>query len=87
MTTPSPALESAPPSGGGRFPGYGEESPLDLSELGPAVAAGLAARFRDGRMDRFSDALASVRHCARPVRLHGSSVHRRPDHRGGPVEL
>ncbi|MCT1619304.1 replication initiator [Janibacter hoylei] len=67
-TTPSPAPDQ------GRFPGYGEDAPLDLPDLTrPGTAQLIASRMADGSMDAFFDALASTGNCAHPVRLAGSS--------------
>lgn len=58
----------------GRFPGYGEDAPLDLPDLTrPGTAQLIASRMADGSMDAFFDALVSTGNCAHPVRLAGSS--------------
>ena len=65
----------APAAGEDRFPGFGEDAPLDIPDLNhPENAKLIAQRMRDGSMDDFSQALATTRNCARPVRLSGSSV-------------
>lgn len=57
------------------FPGYGEDTPLDLPALThPANAQLIASRMRDGTMDAFFDALAATGNCAHPIRLVGSSA-------------
>lgn len=48
------------------FEGFGEDAPLDVT---PAMGA----RLRNGSFDDWADAAAAVGHCARPVRLVGSS--------------
>lgn len=67
---------SRPPAlGQDRFPGFGEDNPLDLPALShPGNARLVASRMRDGTMDAFFDALAATGSCAHPVRLVGSSA-------------
>jgi hypothetical protein len=60
--------------GGERFPGFGEDAPLNLSHLSPAAETGILDRFRDGTLDAFTDTAARVGYCARPVRLHGGCL-------------
>jgi len=64
--------ETLPDVGG--FPGFGEDAPLDLGDLSPAVVAGMVGRFRDGSMPALTDALASVGYCSHPIRLQGTST-------------
>ena len=64
-------VPAAAPSG---FPGFAEDSPLDLPALDEFARSGLVDRLRDGSMDAFAETLAMVHNCARPVRLSGSSV-------------
>lgn len=56
------------------FPGFGEDAPLELSNLPAAVEAGLLRRLRDGTFDAWADTAATVGYCARPVRLTGQST-------------
>ncbi|WP_068329468.1 replication initiator [Janibacter terrae] len=71
-TTASPSPDLAR---GDHFPGYGEDTPLDLPALArPQSAQLIASRMRDGTMDAFFDALAATGNCAHPVRLAGSSL-------------
>jgi hypothetical protein len=65
--------ESGGPASSG-FPGFGEDAPLEVSNL-PAVAeTGLLRRLRDGSFDAWADTAATVGYCARPVRLTGHST-------------
>lgn len=64
-------VPAAAPSG---FPGFAEDSPLDLPALDEFARSGLVGRLRDGSMGAFAETLAMVHNCARPVRLSGSSV-------------
>jgi len=66
--------DSASPSHGSGFPGFGEGAPLDLSGLTPAMEAGIISRLRDGTLEAWAETAASVGHCTRPVRLFGSST-------------
>jgi hypothetical protein len=52
----------------------GEEHPLDLSHLSPATEREVLARLTSKSFDAWSEAAARVGHCARPVRLHGTST-------------
>lgn len=67
MTTTLPAL--IPDA----FPRFGEDAPLDL----PPLTAGIEQQFRDlvvsRDFDAWSEALARVGNCARPVKLRGHS--------------
>ncbi|PJI86574.1 replication initiator [Luteimicrobium subarcticum] len=58
----------------GRFPGYGEHAPLDLTDLPAAASRAVVSRLLDGTFDAFSDAAARVGNCAHPIRLVGSST-------------
>jgi replication initiator protein RepSA len=55
------------------FPGFGEDAPLDL----PALIGDVRQQLRDllcsPDRDAWSDALARVGNCARPIRLRGRS--------------
>lgn len=55
------------------FPGYTETAPLDVTFTSDTAAAVLA-RFTNGTMDSFTDALANVNNCAHPIALTGSST-------------
>ena len=57
-----------------RFPGYGEDAPLELPALSPQLEAQLADLVVAGDFDDWSHALARVGNCAQPVRLHGHSL-------------
>lgn len=59
---------TAPP-----FPGYGEESALDLGHVTAAAAGAIVRRIVDGSATAFADVAASVGYCSHPVRLVGSS--------------
>lgn len=54
------------------FPGFSDEAGLDLPDSA-AVRNGILQRFTDGSTADFSDALAMVGNCVRPIRLVGSS--------------
>jgi hypothetical protein len=58
----------------GRFPGFGENAPLDLDDLSPAAESGMVSRLVDGTFTAWADTAAAVNNCARPVRLIGSST-------------
>ncbi|WP_157557794.1 replication initiator [Intrasporangium oryzae] len=51
----------------------GEGQPLDLGHLDAATEAQVLARLLSRDFDAWSEAAARVGHCAKPVRLHGSS--------------
>ncbi|WP_461046900.1 replication initiator [Terrabacter koreensis] len=50
-----------------------EGHPLDLSHLDAATEAQVLARLLSRDFDAWSEAASRVGHCARPIRLHGSS--------------
>ncbi|OYO08810.1 replication initiation protein [Enemella evansiae] len=52
------------------FPGHTDTAGLEV-ETSPAVAEGVLNRLLDGSADRFSEALARVGNCARPIALVG----------------
>lgn len=56
---------------GATFPGFGEDAPLNLSEMSDKAATSLAGRLTDRSWESFSDALTSARFCTHPVRLRG----------------
>jgi hypothetical protein len=58
----------------GSFPGFGENAPLDLDALSPAAESGMVSRLVDGTFNAWADTAAAVNHCARPIRLIGSST-------------
>ncbi|MGO4596093.1 replication initiator [Terrabacter sp. 2RAF25] len=51
----------------------GEGHPLDLSHLDAATEAQVVARLLSRDFDAWSEAASRVGHCAKPIRLHGSS--------------
>ena len=51
----------------------GERHPLDLDHLDAATEAQVVARLLSRDFNAWSEAAARVGHCARPIRLHGSS--------------
>ena len=55
------------------FPGHGEDPGLDLPPLTPAVESQIGELLTSGRFDAWSEALARVGNCSKPVRLHGHS--------------
>ena len=66
---PSPATHPAQ-----AFPGFGEDAGLDLPALTPDLEAQITARIVSRDFDAWADAAARVGHCARPIRLRGSST-------------
>lgn len=59
----------------GRFFGHGEHVPLALPEDLPSRVAGqVTARLLSPDFDAWSEAAARVGHCARPIRLQGSTT-------------
>lgn len=54
------------------FPGYSEDAALDLPGSS-AVQSSIVARLADKSLGAFSETLAMVGNCARPIRLVGSS--------------
>ena len=55
------------------FPGYGEESPLEIPALSPPVEKQVAALLTSSDFDAWSQAVSRVGNCARPIRLRGCS--------------
>jgi len=51
----------------------GEGHPLDLGHLDSATEAQVIARLTSRNFNAWSEAASRVGHCARPIRLHGSS--------------
>jgi len=51
----------------------GEGHPLDLDHLDAATEAQVLARLLSRDFDAWSEAASRVGHCARPIRLHGTS--------------
>lgn len=68
---PSPPL---PPPLPGSFPGFGEDAGLDLPALTPDLEQQVIARLTSRNFPAWADAAAGVGHCARPIRLRGSST-------------
>lgn len=50
-----------------------EGHPLDLGHLDTTTEAQVLARLLSSDFDAWSDAAPRVGHCARPIRLHGTS--------------
>ncbi|HET9826957.1 MAG TPA: replication initiator [Nocardioidaceae bacterium] len=57
----------------GLFPGFGEAAPLDLPSLSAAAEQQITELLVSDRFDAWSQALARVGNCARPIRLRGHS--------------
>jgi hypothetical protein len=55
------------------FPGFGEDAPLEIPALSPAVEQQVAAFLTSSDFDAWSQAASRVGNCARPVRLRGRS--------------
>ena len=57
------------------FPGFPEPeaSPAELRPLTGLAARQVGDLFRSGDFDAWSEALARVGNCSRPIRLHGHS--------------
>jgi hypothetical protein len=55
------------------FPGHDEDAPLDLPPVTEAVQLQIRDRLVSPGFDAWSEALARVGNCSRPIRLHGSS--------------
>ncbi|EWT06049.1 MULTISPECIES: replication initiator [Intrasporangiaceae] len=51
----------------------GEDHPLDLGHLDAATKAQVIARLLSRDFDAWSETASRVGHCAKPIRLHGSS--------------
>ena len=77
VTTPLPAL--VPDA----FPGHREDAPLDLPPLTPRLEEQMRDLLVSRDFDAWSEALARVGNCARPVKLHGHS--QRIDTRTGEI--
>ena len=56
------------------FPGFGEDAPLDLPAVSAGVEEQLAGLVTSPEFDAWSQALARVGNCARPIRLRGRST-------------
>ena len=57
----------------GQFPGRGENTPLDLPAVDATTAKQIGELFTSPEFDAWSESLAKVKNCVRPIRLHGSS--------------
>ena len=55
------------------FPGHGEDAPLDLPPVTEQVQQQIRDRLVSPGFDAWSEALARVGNCSRPIRLHGGS--------------
>jgi len=55
------------------FPGHGEDAALDLPPVTEQVQQQITARLVSRDFDAWSEALARVGNCSRPIRLHGGS--------------
>jgi hypothetical protein len=55
------------------FPAHGEEAPLDLPPVTEPVQQQIKDRLLSPGFDAWSEALARVGNCSRPIRLHGHS--------------
>jgi hypothetical protein len=55
------------------FPGHGEDAPLDLPPVTEQVQQQVKDRLVSPGFDAWSEALARVGNCSRPIRLHGHS--------------
>jgi hypothetical protein len=64
---PSPTFPQA-------FPGFGEDAGLDLHALTPDLEQQVVARLVSRDFTAWADAAERVSHCARPIRLRGSST-------------
>ena len=56
------------------FPGFGEDAPLDLPAVDEATARQIGDLLTSPGFDAWSEALARVGNCSRPIRLHGHST-------------
>ena len=62
-------------TGPGRFTGHGDLAPLALPvDLPDRVAAQVTSRLLSPDFDAWAETAARVGHCARPIRLHGSTT-------------
>ena len=57
----------------GLFPGFGESAPLDLPPVSARTEQEVCDLLVSGRFDAWSQALARVGNCARPIKLRGRS--------------
>lgn len=64
---------SLPAWEGVSFPGFGEDAPLNLPDLGSEAAQAIAGRIADGSFTDFAHALAGAGNCSHPIRLRGGS--------------
>ncbi|GAB3055140.1 plasmid replication initiator protein [Intrasporangium mesophilum] len=64
----SSAIQGAP------FPGFAEDAGLGLAALTPRVEAEIVQRLTSPDFDAWAEAAARVGHCAKPIRLRGSST-------------
>ncbi len=55
------------------FPGHGDDAPLDLPPITEQVQQQIKDRVVSRDFDAWSEALARVGNCSRPIRLHGHS--------------
>ena len=55
------------------FPGHGQDAPLDLPPITEQVQQQIKHRLVSPGFDAWSEALARVGNCSRPIRLHGHS--------------
>lgn len=55
------------------FPGHGDHAPLDLPPVTEQVQQQISDRLVSRDFDAWSEALARVGNCSRPIRLHGHS--------------
>jgi hypothetical protein len=55
------------------FPGHGEDAALDLPPVTEQVQQQISDRLLSPGFDAWSEALARVGNCSRPIRLHGHS--------------
>ena len=55
------------------FPGFSEDAPLDLPPLSRLNEAQITDLLVSKDFDAWSEALARVGNCSRPIRLHGQS--------------
>ena len=68
---PSPTTFAEPAAA---FPGFGEDAGLDLPALAPGLEQQVVARLVSRDFTAWADAAERVGHCARPIRLRGSST-------------
>ncbi len=59
----------------GTFPGHGEHAPLDLpADTSEGTLSSIARRITSRTFTDWADAAARVGHCAKPIRLRGTST-------------